>query len=366
MRLTRLRQLMQEKGLGSFLVSRPSNRRYLSGFKADDPQEGESAGMLFISQDKAFLVTDPRYAELAKEEVKGFEVFVYKGNFFDQINEILKQMPSPLGFEAMHLSYGLYERFCQTIEKNQLSLTLTPTEYLVEGLREIKEEEEISLLKEALRLTERVFLWLKDYLKPDLTEKEVAWQIEVFIRHELKAELSFPPIVASGPNAAIPHAVPTAKKIQAHEPVIIDCGVKWKGYCADMTRTFYIGTPDEQYKKIYNLVLEAQQRGMKTIRAGITAYEVDAAARDFLKNNGYAEAFLHSLGHGIGLLVHEPPSLSPRRPSKVLKANMVVTMEPGLYFSGWGGVRIEDMVLIKENGGECLNQLSRTLDDWVL
>jgi Xaa-Pro aminopeptidase len=366
MRLSRLRQLMQEKGLGSLLISRPSNRRYLSGFKADDPQEGESAGMLFISQDKAFLVTDPRYADLAKEEVKEFEVFVYKGNFFEQINEVLKQMPSPLGFEAMHLSYGLYERFSQTIEKNRLSLTLTPTEYLVEGLREIKDEDEISLLKEALRLTEKLFLWLKNYLKPGLTEKEVAWQIEAFIKHDLKAELSFPPIVASGPNAAIPHAVPTAKKIQAHEPIIVDCGVKWEGYCADMTRTFYIGTPDEEYKKVYNLVLGAQQKGMKAIRAGITAYEVDAAAREFLKDNGCAEAFLHSLGHGVGLLVHEPPSLSPRRPSKVLKANMVVTMEPGLYFSGWGGVRIEDMVLVKKNGGERLNQLSAILDDWVL
>ncbi len=366
MRLIRLRQAMQKKGLGSLLISRPSNRRYLSGFKADDPQEGESAGMLFISQDKAFLVTDPRYADLAKEEARGFEVFVYKGNFFEQITEILRQIPSPLGFEAIHLSYGLYKRFSQTIEQNHLSLDMVPTEYLVEGLREIKDADEISLLKEALRLTEKVFLWLKDYLKPGLTEKEVAWQIEAFIKHDLKAELSFSPIVASGPNAAIPHAVPTKKKIQTQEPVIIDCGVKWEGYCADMTRTFYIGTPDAQYKKVYNLVLEAQQRGMKAVRAGITAVEVDAAAREFLKDNGYGKAFLHSLGHGVGLLVHEPPSLSPRRPSKVLKSNMVVTIEPGLYLSGWGGVRIEDMVLIKENGGERLNQLSARLDNWVL
>ncbi len=366
MRLFRLRQLMEKRGLGSLLVSRPSNRRYLSGFEEDDPQEGETSGMLFISSRQAILATDPRYAELAKKEARGFEIFVYKGNFFEQIVPILQRLPSPLGFEAMHLSYGLYERLKQTIIKNRLLLNLTPTEYLVEELRQVKDQEEIGLLKKAVSLTEDLFNHLKAYLKPDLTERQIAWEIERFIRQDLKAELSFSPIVASGPNAAIPHAVPTDKRIQSHEPIIIDCGVRWKGYCADMTRTFFIGQPDRKYQEIYNLVLEAQQKGMETARAGVTASEVDNSARELLKSKGYGEAFLHALGHGVGLFVHEPPSLSPRRPSQVLKENMVVTIEPGLYLSGWGGVRIEDMVLISKDGCERFSHLPSHLEYWIL
>ena len=357
---------MQGKNLGSLIISHPINRRYLSGFKIEDPQIGESSGVLLISQEHNILATDFRYAELAKEDIKDWGIYIYQHNFWEEIAELLKNMPSPLGFEALHLTYSAYQHLKEAIKKKEIPLNIMPTEGLVEGLRKIKEDSEITLLKQAIKMTEEVYIKLKTFLKPGLTEKEVAWNIETQIRHDLNAELSFPPIVASGYNAAIPHAVPTEKRLQANEPIIIDCGVRWKGYCADMTRTFYLGKPDKKFKEIYNLVFETQKLALSQIKKGLKTYQVDAIARDFLKEKDCAHAFLHSLGHGVGLLVHEAPSLSPRRPGESLEANMVATIEPGLYLSGWGGVRIEDIVIIKENGCECLTQLSSDLKDWIL
>ncbi|MDL1969834.1 MAG: Xaa-Pro peptidase family protein [Candidatus Desulfofervidaceae bacterium] len=366
MRLKRLRALMQKKGLGTLLISHPANRRYLSGFRAEDAQIGETSGILLISQTEAILATDPRYAELARAEAQDWKIYIYHQNFFDEITDILKKMPPPLGFEALHLSYAQYQRLQQALEKKNISMKILATENMIEEMRKVKDEVEINTLREAVKLTERVYEALKGILRPEITEKEVAWQIETIIKHDLQAELSFPPIVASGENAAIPHAVPTDKKIALHEPIIVDCGVKWQGYCADMTRTFYLGKPDEKFKTISNLVLTAQQKAIGAIKAGLKTYEVDAVARSFLKEKGYAKAFLHALGHGVGLMVHESPSLSPRQPGEILQPHMIVTAEPGLYFSGWGGVRIEDMVLIKENGCERLTSRKAELKDWIL
>ncbi|HDD44498.1 MAG TPA: aminopeptidase P family protein [Candidatus Desulfofervidus auxilii] len=360
-RLKRLRDLMKEKNIGSFFVSHPANRRYLSGFKVEDPQVGETAGVLLISQEKSFLFTDPRYADLAIKEAKGWEICVYHLNLFEEIEKVLKEMPPPLGFEANHLNYKFYQRL-KEIYQNEI----VPTENLIESLRQIKEKEEIDAIKKALSMTEEIFLNLKDFLKPGLIEKEVAWWIEEKIRLKYKAELSFPPIVASGENSAIPHAVPTERKIRENEPIIIDFGLRWEGYCADMTRTFYLSEPDEKFKKIYETVFEAQKRALNGIKAGLKTDEADALARDFFKEKGLEEAFKHSLGHGVGILVHERPALSPRKPALTLKRNMVVTIEPGLYFSEWGGVRIEDMVVIEENGCERLNKTSNELKDWVI
>lgn len=366
MRLKKLRKLMSKNKIGTLIISHPINRRYLSGFEIEDPQIGESSGVLLVSQGEAILATDPRYAEIAKEEAQNWDIYIYKQDFFEEISEILKNMPSPLGFEALHLTYYAYQRLKETIKKKGSPLKIIPTKGLVEGLRKIKEATEITIIKEAIEMTEQIFMELKTFLKPGLTEKDVAWHIEVQIRQNLNAEFSFSPIVASGHNAAIPHAVPTPKRLKPKEPIIIDFGVRWKGYCADMTRTFYLGEPDAKFKEIYNLVLEAQNLAISQIKKGLKTYQVDAMARDFLKEKGYANFFLHSLGHGVGLLVHEAPSLSPRRPGEMLETNMVATIEPGLYLSGWGGVRIEDMVVFRENGCERLNKLSTDLKDWTL
>jgi Xaa-Pro aminopeptidase len=348
-RLERLREVMTERKIGTLIISNPVNRRYLSGFKTDDTQIGETAGFLIVSEKSSILVTDQRYAGLAQKEVRQCDIYVSKKSLFEEIAEILKEMPPPLAFEATHLSYNLYHNLKEILKNKGRPKKITPTRGLVECLRQIKEGVEIKLLKKALRLTEQVFSDLKTFLSPGITEKEVTWHIEKKIR-SLMAELSFPPIVASGPNAAIPHAVPTKRGLRSYEPIIIDCGVRWNGYCADMTRTFYLGKAKPKFKKIYNMVAEAKEQAITAIRAGLKTYEADAIVRRFFKEKGLEKAFLHSLGHGVGLLVHEAPTISPRQPGEELKNNMVITIEPGLYFPGWGGIRLEDMVLIKKNG----------------
>ncbi|MDL1972200.1 MAG: Xaa-Pro peptidase family protein [Deltaproteobacteria bacterium] len=343
MRLKRLRKIILENNLGTILISHPANRRYLSGFRAEDPQIGESAGYLAISQERAILLTDPRYAELAKRETD-WEVRVYKRDFLKEMKKLLEELPRPIGFEARHLTYRLYQRLSESVE-------MVPTENVVETLRKIKDEEEIEAIKTALSITKNVFMELERFLRPGKTEREIAWWIEERIRKEYKAELAFSPIVASGANAAIPHATPSERPIKEHEPIIIDLGAKWDGYCSDMTRTFYLGEKDETFKRIYNLVHDAQSLVFSKICAGVMTNEADAIAREFFERHGYKDEFAHSLGHGVGLLVHEAPSLSPKEPYEKLSENMIVTVEPGLYLKGWGGVRLEDMVLIKKDKG---------------
>lgn len=340
MRLKRLRRLLSENNLGTLLVSHPANRRYLSGFTAEDPQPGESAGYLLISENRAVLLTDPRYAQRAKRETN-WEIEIYKKDFFKEITSLLKEFPKPIGFEAQHLTYRFYQRLSESIE-------IIPTENIIETLRKTKDKDEIKSIERALAITKRVFVELERFLKPAKTEREIAFWIEEKIRKEYKAELAFPPIVASGTHAAIPHATPGDVPIKKHEPIIIDLGARWDGYCADMTRTFYLGKKDETFKKVYNLVAKAQSLVFSKICAGMMTNEADAIAREFLKSQGYKDEFAHSLGHGVGLLVHEAPSLSQKGPFEKLKENMIVTVEPGLYLEGWGGVRLEDMVLIKK------------------
>ncbi|KPJ66789.1 MAG: hypothetical protein AMJ45_03590 [Syntrophobacter sp. DG_60] len=340
MRLNGLKKIISENNLGTLLVSHPANRRYLSDFTAEDPQVGESAGYLLISKNRTILLTDPRYAGKAKRETN-WEIKIYKKDFFKEILGLLKEFPKPIGFEAQHLTYRLYQRLSESIE-------ITPTENIIETLRKIKDKEEIKSIKRALAITKKVFIGLERFLKPAKTEKDIAFWIEEKIRREYKAELAFSPIVASGANAAIPHATPSGKPIKKHEPIIIDLGAKWDGYCADMTRTFYLGEKDETFKRVYNLVAKAQSLAFSKICAGMMTNEADAIAREFLKRQGYKDEFAHSLGHGVGLLVHEAPGLSQKEPFEKLKENMIVTVEPGLYLEGWGGIRLEDMVLIKK------------------
>ncbi len=340
-RLKRLRELLSENNLGALFVSNPANRRYLSGFTAEDHQVGESAGYLLISQDRAVLLTDPRYAERAKKETN-WQINIYKKDFFKETVSLFEEFPKPIGFEAQHLTYRFYQKISEFIE-------VIPTKNIVETLRKIKDKEEIETIKVALSIAKKLFLELERFLRAGKTEKEIAWWIEEKIRKEYRAELAFPPIVASGANAAIPHATPSEKPIREKEPIIIDLGARWNGYCSDMTRTFYLGEKDETFKKIYNLVAKAQSLVFSKICAGMMTNKADTIAREFFKRQNYKDEFLHSLGHGVGILVHEPPSLSPREPFEKLQENMIVTVEPGLYLEGWGGVRLEDMVLIKKD-----------------
>jgi Xaa-Pro aminopeptidase len=355
LRLAAVRELFSGAGVDALLVCGPENRRYLSGFTADDPDWG----MLLITPETAALLTDFRYQIWAAQEAQGFEVLVYTVNLEDTLAELLKKTPAPrLGFEAAHLSYRQYQRLTQAGAAAGLKMEWLPVEGLVEGLRETKAPEELARMRRALDLTETVLRQVAAELVLGLTERFVAWEIEKRLREGGAQGVAFPPIVAAGPNSARPHHQPGDYSLKRGEPIIIDLGARVDGYCADLTRTFILGAADEQFRKIYTLVRRAQERAERGLKAGMESLAADALARELIIEAGYGEAFGHSLGHGVGLAVHEAPSLSPARErNTVLKAGCVVTVEPGIYLAGWGGVRLEDMALLQPQGAEVLNKI---------
>jgi Xaa-Pro aminopeptidase len=358
-RLAALREVLAAQGLKALLVSNPDNRYYLSGFTARDDLPTESSGTLLITLDQAILCTDFRYLEWARAEAKEFEVLVYQAGLGTVLAEQLKvNRFGRVGFETYYLTFGQYQRLTKAAGEAGLTVEWVPTEGLVDGLREIKTPEEIDAMRLALAVTERVLAEVAELLMPGLSERQVAWEIERRLRDEGAEGLAFPPIVAAGANGARPHHQPGDYQIKAQEPIIIDMGARVAGYCADLTRTVILGEPTARFKEIYGMVRRAQSQAEAGLRAGMDSLAGDALARDLIVQGGYGDAFGHSLGHGVGLAVHEAPSLSPVKERRTtLKAGSIVTVEPGIYLSGWGGVRLEDMALIREDGAEILNRL---------
>lgn len=358
-RLAGLRESLVSRQLDALLVSGPDNRRYLSGFTAREELVHESCGSLLITREAALLFTDFRYQEWAAAEACECEVLIYKAG----LGVILAEQAAVhglrrLGFESAYLTWGQHQRLTRAAVEAGLPLEWVPVEGLVEGLREVKAPEEVEAMHRALALTEAVFQEVAALLRPGLSEGQVAWEIERRLREESAEVLAFPPIVAAGANAARPHHQPGDYRLQAGDPVIIDMGARVSGYCADLTRTVILGEPPERFREVYTLVRRAQVRAEGGLRAGMESLEADALAREVIAQGGYGEAFGHSLGHGVGLAVHEAPSLSPlKEKSTVLQDMSVVTVEPGIYLSGWGGVRLEDMALIRADGAEVLNRL---------
>jgi Xaa-Pro aminopeptidase len=357
-RLAATRSLLADQGLDAFLVSGSDNRYYLSGFTAREEFLNESCGSLLLTRDAALLLTDFRYQEWAQAEVSEFEVLTYQAGIGRLLAEQLGVLQARrLGFEPSYLSFGQYQRLTKAAAEAGLEVEWVPSEGLVEGLREVKTEEEVSRVRRALSLTEKVFTEVAALLRPGLSERRVAWEIERRLREEGAEGLAFPPIVAAGTNSARPHHRPGDYRIQEKEPIIIDMGGRVAGYCADFTRTLILGEPPERFREIYTIVRRAQARAEAGLKAGMESLSGDALAREIIVEAGYGEAFGHSLGHGVGLEVHEAPSLSPvKERNTVLQAGSIVTVEPGIYLSGWGGVRLEDMALIRADGAEVLTQ----------
>jgi Xaa-Pro aminopeptidase len=253
-----------------------------------------------------------------------------------------------LGFESSHLTVSTFEQIAAIFKKAELKPCLCPVSNLIENLRIIKDADEIASISQAVKITDLVYKHIEDSLRPGITEKDLAWDIEKFMREHGSQPVPFELIVAAGPNAALPHAKPSDRIIQAGEPIVIDIGSKSQFYVSDLTRTFFIGNPDETFRKVYSIVLDAQQTAISQIKAGMTGGEADSIARNVISQAGYGNAFGHSLGHGIGLVIHENPRLGQNSPD-ILSEGMVFTVEPGIYLSGWGGIRIEDDIVI-ENG----------------
>jgi len=315
----------------------------------------ESSGSLVLTMDKAFLLTDSRYTIQAQKEAVGFEVIIYKEGLVKTLLDIISQLNiKNFGFEGGHLTWDFYQNLKEGISQRSLSVQLVPLAGPAEEMRKIKEPGEIELLRESARLMGEVLAQVIEELRPGQTEKNVAWRIEALIRERNFADgVAFPPIVASGPNSALPHAVPTGRVIGEGEPIVLDVGSRVDGYCSDLTRTVFLGKVPPYFKQVYKIVREAQLSALESIRPGMKSTEADSIARDIIKRAGYGEFFGHSLGHGIGLAPHEKPSVGTLRPEELMEG-MVFTVEPGIYIPGKGGVRLEEMVILDKDRLEVL------------
>jgi Xaa-Pro aminopeptidase len=345
-RLRKLRQRLLEEGLEGILISQPENCRYLSGFTG--------SGTLIISQDSAILATYFVYLEQAEREAADFEIVRIRSESdpVGLVELISKCEIKRLGFEAS-LNYADYRRLAE--EADKLKLQLIPTEGLVDSLRAVKDEEEVACLIAAAELADNALGYISQEIHPGMKEKEVAWEIEKFLREKGSEPTPFDVIVASGPNAALPHAKPTGRTISLGEPIIVDLGARVEGYSSDLSRTLCLGSWEENFTKIHNLVLQAQLSAIANLEARMTGEQVDSLARAIIRREGYEDAFGHGLGHGIGLATHEEPRLGPGS-RDIIAENMVFTIEPGIYLSGWGGVRIEDMVMVEKGEAKTLTK----------
>lgn len=342
-RLERMRQRMQEEKIDTFVVLRPENGRYLSGFTG-----GEAT--LVVTLERAFLLTDFRYIEQAKEQAPDFEIVKTGHDHFLTIVEIGLQSKR-VGFEGDFITYSDYEKLKQSFPHCEL-LTLPS---LVNELRSIKDEQEINLIRQAVRIADNAFSEVLKSIEVGQMEEKIGLDLEFSMRRLGASGGSFEFIVASGNRSAMPHGTASSKQVQAGEFLTMDFGAIYQGYCSDITRTIFLGEPTEKHREVYALVLAAQQAGIRAVAPGRTGKEVDAVARKIIEDAGFGEYFGHGLGHSVGLAIHEGPNLNMRE-ERVLEPGMVLTVEPGIYIPDWGGVRIEDIVLVTENGCEVLTQ----------
>ncbi|MEJ2659519.1 MAG: Xaa-Pro peptidase family protein [Desulfobacteraceae bacterium] len=361
-RIRKVREVLSTKGFDALLVSIEENRRYLSGFTGEDHQFDESAGALLITADQLILTTDSRFESQAAAESPLFEVVVYRKGLPKELPSLVERLKiRKLAVESARISVHQYKAFQKELNAAGPGVELVPTMDLVEQFRLIKSSDEIDQTLKALELAETAFSDVVRTLRSGMTEKQIAWSLESALRQAGADGLSFPVIVASGPNSALPHAIPTERPVSPGEPILFDWGVRLGGYCSDTSRTVILGEPDQDFLQVFDTVLEAQQLAIATIRAGVNSKAVDAVARDYIGSKGYGDKFGHGLGHGTGLAIHEGPRLSPLKET-VLETGMLVTVEPGIYLPHWGGVRIENQVVVRENGPQVLNRLPTTFE----
>ncbi|MBI5877836.1 MAG: aminopeptidase P family protein [Chloroflexi bacterium] len=354
-RIDNLRRVLTQHNLDALLVRQAEetpnvNLRYLSGFTG-------SAGVLIAGQSAQFIASDSRYWEQIRKQSPAFSLLTYKNHpeQADAIGQALQSIGATrVGYEANRLTAGALDTWRASLP----GIELVATTDLVEGLRAVKDAGEMGAIRRATALTDRAYEFILTKIEPGMSEKEVAWELESFMRTHGAEGLAFDVHVASGPGTAEPHHVPSERAIQVGEPIWIDMGARVDGYCADLTRSFVIGEPDAKFSAIYAIVQRAQNASMAALRSGVAGRDVDAAARKVIEDAGYGDNFGHGLGHGFGLQIHEKPSAG-RVSQDVLPAGSLVTVEPGIYIPGWGGVRIEDVALITQDGAEVLTGASK-------
>ncbi|HEY8491217.1 MAG TPA: Xaa-Pro peptidase family protein [Dehalococcoidia bacterium] len=341
-RVERLRAKLEEAGLDALLVSTPENRRYLSGFTG-------SAGYLLITRDEAVIAVDFRYYEQAETQAPDFRLFRGTGPVSAWYQRLFEGLGGKtVGFEQHHLTYAGYKTLAKAVEElpEASRPKIVPAPPLVEDLRVIKDAGEIAAIQAAIDLGDAAITHVMERIQPGWTEKQVAWEIEKYIREHGGDGTSFPTIVAGGPWGALPHAYPRDVALEEGQGVVIDMGVTLNGYVSDLTRTIFLGEPDDQFKRIYDVVHVAQQTAAELIEAGMTGGQAHQLASRVIEQAGHGDRFGHGLGHGVGLQVHEAPRLAPNSQDE-LKDGMVFSIEPGIYIPGWGGVRIEDLAVLE-------------------
>lgn len=340
--MTKYERLMAAlpENIDAALITEDVNRRYMTGMKS-------SAGTVLVTREKAYLIIDFRYIEKAQKTVHDAEV-IMQGRLYEQINELLaKHGAKNVAIESESVTVAQLNAM-----RKRLNVEIDDSEALseaIDSLRIVKTQDEIDKIIKAQRIAELAFEDVLNFIKPGVTEKEVGLHLDYFMLSHGAEALSFDTIAVSGPNTSLCHGVPTDRPVQAGEFVLMDYGATYDGYHSDMTRTVCVGQPTEKMEKIYSIVLDAQLKAIAAIKEGVSGVDIDKIARDVITEAGYGEAFGHSLGHGVGMNIHETPNASPSS-KHIFKQNMIVTVEPGIYLPDEFGVRIEDFVIIKENG----------------
>lgn len=348
-KLDELRSQFNQLNIDGLLITSEFNRRYMTQFTG-------TAGVALISKQDAVFITDFRYVEQASEQATEFNIVQHVGPIVKEIAKQTKLLGiNRLGFEQDDITYSQFKMYEKYIPSQ-----LIPITGMIEKLRLIKTDEEIKMIKGAAEIADAAFVHILDVIRPGMSELEVSNELEFFMRRQGATSSSFDIIVASGVRSALPHGVASEKLLEKGDFITLDFGAYYNGYVSDITRTVALGEPADKLKEIYQIVLEAQLRGIAGIKPGITGKEADALTREYITEQGYGDYFGHSTGHGIGLEVHEEPGLSMRS-STILEPGMVVTVEPGIYIAGLGGVRIEDDILITKDGNELLTHSPKEL-----
>ncbi len=348
LRLKKFQSLLASFGLDSYIHTSDTNIKYLTDFPA-------SESFLISFPTKSIYLTDSRYTQEAKEGLRGIRVEQFDHNIYKSLFDILaKDKVKNAGFDDRHVSLNRYQQMRKAFGER---IKLVCVNDAVENMRVIKQKSEVDQIRECLSLNLAAYQYLKTVIRPGLTEKDVLLKLENYVRSR-GAGFSFDPIIASGPHSAFPHAKVTDRTIRADEPVLVDMGIEINGYKSDLTRMFFLGKMPALYKRVYEAVNQAQNLAIAKIRAGVKAVDVDLTARNYLESLDLAKYFGHSLGHGVGLDIHEAPRLSAQS-GALLQKGMVITVEPGVYLPGQFGIRLEEMVLVTKSGCEVLSRSSQ-------
>lgn len=338
--VSKLQTRLSEDSVG-FLTDKAENRQYLAGFTG-------TAGTLVVSKTRQVLITDGRYADQARDQAQGWEVVVQKGSVVNELPRLLEDLGiRTLWFDARTMTFDFHQQV--TSLAVEAGINLVPTYDLVEDIRQIKSDAELASIDKAFTITNQAFEYIFSQIHEGITEKEIGWKLERFMREAGADKIKENHVIASGPRSALPHGRATLRQLERGDFLTMDIGAVVNGYYSDMTRTVVIGQADERQREVYQWVLDAQTLALGLMGPGAQCESTDGRIRDFFAERGVADHFVHGLGHALGLEIHEDPALRKGHQTN-LRPGMVITVEPGLYFPGWGGVRIEDPVVITETG----------------